>query len=42
MSLRLAYQKRTADDDEDAVIVGRLRVDSRNLVLNALEGKLLF
>lgn len=36
------YEKGTADDDEDAArLVAGLRVDGSDLVLNALEGKLL-
>jgi hypothetical protein len=36
------YQKGTADDDEDTALrVARLRVDGCDLVLNALERKLL-
>ncbi len=39
----LSYQEGTADDDEDAAaFVAGLGVDSGDLVLNALEGKLLY
>lgn len=37
------YEKGTADDDEDAArLVAGLRVDGSDLVLDALEGKLLY
>jgi hypothetical protein len=38
-----SYQKCAADNDEDtAALVAGLRVDRGNLVLDALEGKLLY
>lgn len=37
-----SYQQRAADDDENAaLLVAGLRIDGRDLVLNALEGELL-
>jgi hypothetical protein len=42
-NLAQTYEKGTADDDDDTTLDGAwLRIDGRDLVLNALEGKLLY
>jgi hypothetical protein len=42
-NLAQTYEKGTADDDDDTTLDRAwLRVDGRDLVLNALEGKLLY